>query len=462
MDAEDGPMRLRMILLAALGLGIGLIAYWSTQPRPLYNVVLITLDTTRADHLGCYDPSRETSPRMDALASEGALFTNAMCSASVTPVSHASILTGQHPYTHGLRVLHGQTENRLPAEAVTIAEALSEWGYSTAAFISAFPAGSRFGLEQGFETFDEDFLKTPMSKIVTARGAINTGLNQRGAAETTDNALRWLDGEQGRFFAWLHYFDPHDVQLLPPKDYLSQHPPVRGAPRQRLLKMYDIEIEYMDHHIGRVIDALEASGRLDNTIVVIVSDHGEGLGDHDWWTHGILYSEQLQSPMILHGPGIKPGLRVDHLVRTIDVMPTVLDLVGIDPASISDMDGVSLTSQLEDNPEDPGLIAYADSINMLTYTLSAGIQDKKNDMLFAVMDSEWKYIHHALRVEESELYHLTSDPKELENLYRERPDQVRRLLDDLSSRPFAPDPKHGRGRMSKQDMERLRSLGYSK
>lgn len=455
-------MNRRTLAVCCLGVAVVIGVYATTRRAPAYNVLLITLDTTRADHLGCHDSSLTTTPRMDELARRGVVFSNAMCSASVTPVSHASILSGQHPYTHGLRVLHGVTENRLPPSTVTLAEALRDEGYATAAFISAFPAGSRFGLEQGFDTFDEDFLTTPMAEIVSRRGAVNTGTNQRGAAETTDRALQWLESRQGPFFAWLHYFDPHDVQLLPPAEYLAEFPPVKGSPRQRLKAMYDIEIQYMDRHIGRVFDALEAAGRWKDTVVVIVSDHGEGLGDHDWWTHGILYSEQLHSPMIIHAPEKQPGRRVDHLVRTIDVVPTVLELVGINPSSVAEMDGVSLVPQLDGDTADPGLRAYADSVNMLTYTVTTGLQDKKNDMLFAVMDSEWKYIHHALRTEDGELFHLTEDPGELNNLYHQRPDMVKRLLDDLRSRPFAPDPKHGRGRMSKEDMDRLRSLGYGK
>ena len=424
-------------------------------------MLLITLDTTRADHLGCYGYSLGTSPRLDELARRSTVFTNAMCTAAVTPVSHASILSGQFPYTHGLRVLHGVTENKLPADTVTLAEVLRDDGYRTAAFISAFPAGSRFGLEQGFGTFDEDFLKTSMSEIVTRGGAINTGSNQRGAAETTDRALQWLANTEGPFFAWLHYFDPHDVKLMPPKDYRAEFPPLKGPPRERLKAMYDIEIQYMDQQIGRVFDALEAAGRSHDTIVVIVSDHGEGLGDHDWWTHGILYSEQIRAPLIVHAPGLAPS-RVDHLVRIVDIMPTVLELAGLDPAAVADMDGVSLVPALDGDTDDPGLFAYADSVNMLTYTATTGDQDKKNDMLFAVMDREWKYIHHALRTKESELYHLTEDPHELTNLYTERPDQVQRLLDYLKTLPFPPAPQHGRGRMSQEDIDRLRSLGYGK
>jgi arylsulfatase A-like enzyme len=149
-------------------------------------------------------------------------------------------------------------------------------------------------------------------------------------------------------------------------------------------------------------------------------------------------------------------------VRTVDVMPTVLELVGLDPDDVALMDGASLVPLLAGDAPDPRYTAYADSINMLTYTVTPRIQDRKHDMLFAVADGEWKYIHHFLREAESELYHVTEDPRELNNLFGAHPDQVQRLLADLQSRPFAPAPDHGQGRMSPADIERLKSLGYNK
>ncbi|MHC4992979.1 MAG: sulfatase family protein [Planctomycetota bacterium] len=434
----------------------------ASEPPHRLNVVLITLDTTRADHLGCYGYAGATSPRIDGFAATGALFTEAYCTASVTPVSHASILTGRYPYTHGLRVMHGLMENRLPDEAVTLAEVLKEAGYETAAFVSAFPAGSRFGLAQGFDTFNEDFLDEPVEQIVGPGGAVNTGRNQREAGETTTLALDWLALAQGPFFLWVHYFDPHDPQVIPPPEFLKRFPVPSGSPGDRLKQLYDIEIRYMDHHVGRVLDDLAAKGRREDTVVVIVSDHGQGLGDHDWWTHGILYQEQIKAPLIIRSPGTAAGRRVDHLVRTIDIAPTILDVAGLDPRRLAGPDGVSLRTMLAGGAPDPGHVAYADSVNMLTYRSASGVTNDKTDMLFAVTDGRWKYIHHLIREDESELYDLARDPREQSNLYASRPDDVERLLADLTARPFQPDRGQADGMMSPEDLERLRSLGYLK
>jgi arylsulfatase A-like enzyme len=449
-----------LVLVLAVVIGRRYTTLRSANPAPQFNVVLITLDTTRVDRLGCYGHAGSTSPRIDRFAEAGALFTKAYCTASVTPVSHASILTGQEPYTHGLRVLHGLDQNYLPESAVTLTEVLRDHGYTTAAFISAFPAGSRFGLAQGFDTFDEAFLQAPVEEIVSANGTVNTGRNQRRAGDTTDLALDWLGGSAGTFFLWLHYFDPHDARMLPPPEYMARFPDRSGPAADRLRAVYDIEIRYMDEHIGRVLDALEATGRLEDTVVVIVSDHGQGLGDHDWWTHGILYQEQIKASLILRGPGIPRATLVPGLVSITDIMPTVLELVGLDPDEHATMDGRSLVPMLASGTPAPGRIVYADSVNLLTYGSASGFRDEKNDMLFAVTDGEWKYIHHLIREDASELYHLAEDPGELNNLYAEHPEHVERLRDDLASREFQPDQGQGRGRMSPEDLERLRSLGY--
>ena len=449
---------LLVIAVSAVVIGLRGSARRAAAPTPMLNVVLITLDTTRADRLGAYGYDAPTSPRIDALAQAGTLFTNAYTSASVTPVSHASILTGLHPYGHGLRVLHGLDENRLREEAVTLAEVLKHAGYLTAAFVSAFPAGSRFGLSQGFDTFDEDFGQTPPDTIVTAEGTVNTGNNQRRASVTTDLALDWLDSATGPWFLWIHYFDPHDVRLLPPPEFMAQFPAPTGPVPDRLLAVYDIEIQYMDRQLGRVLDALETAGRGADTVVALVSDHGQGLGDHGWWTHGVLYEEQIKAPLIVRGPGVPAGRRVNDLVRTIDLMPTLLEMAGVDPEA--DMDGTSLMPLLRGDPLGEAVVAYADSVNMLTYGSASGFSDDKNEMLFAVIDGRWKYIHHLIREQESELYDLALDPGELENLYASRPEHVERLRQDLAARAFQPDARQGRGQMSHDDLERLRSLGY--
>ncbi len=425
------------------------------------NVLLITLDTTRADRLGCYGCPDNLTPNLDSLAAQGTLFDQAISQAAVTPVAHASILTGLDPYKHGLRVLHGLAANRLADAQVTLAEVLKQAGYETGAVVSAFPVSERFGLHQGFDAFDADF--GAARGQVSATGGVNTGQAQRRAGATTDLALAWLESRAAPFFLWVHYFDPHDPHLLPPRDYLRNFtmPPEAATDAALGLRtIYDIEVRYMDLHVGRLLDSLEGTGLLDDTVVVVVADHGEGLGDHDWWTHGILYQEQVRVPLLIRAPGQPAGRRVARIVRCIDIMPTVLELSGVDSTGVPMMDGRSLVSLLGGADSGATPIAYCDSVNMLTYNFAGLMRDDKNDMLFSVIDWPWKLIHHRLRPDESELYNLVDDPAELRNLLADRQDQVRRLRDELRSRDFQPRDEAEDGPMSPEDAERLESLGY--
>ena len=428
----------------------------SSAPPP--NVLLITLDTTRADHLSCYGYGKRTSPRIDSVASRGLQFNLAIAQAAVTPVSHASILTGLNPYNHGLRVLHGVHETRLAEQHTTLAEVLQAAGWSTGAFVSAFPAGERFGMDQGYQTFDDDFLVEPIQEIVSEGGIINTGDNQRRGDHTTDLALVWLETAVRPFHMWVHYFDPHDADMLPPEEVMRTHGEPPEDTRERLRLLYDIEIEYMDRQIGRIIDRLRTTEELDNTIVVIVSDHGEGLGDHSWWTHGILYQEQIRVPLILAGPGIPKGVHSDALVSTTDIASTVYELCGIDPEDRPPHDGANLllTAQGESDPE---RVVYADSINLMTYGTPVG-RDVKDDMLFAVVQGRWKYIHHLTRPNESELYDLLSDRREEVNLLAALPVIRERLKELAVGHGHVPEEQLDHPGISEEDMERLRSLGY--
>ncbi len=432
----------------------------SPRRRPHPNVLLITLDTTRADHLGCYGYARATSPNLDRLAAEGTRFTDAMTQAAVTPVSHASILTGQNPYRHGLRVMHGRRQNRLRKSCVTLAEMLRDAGYQTAAFVSAFPVTRRFGLDQGFATFDQEFIIDAPEAIVSGTGVVNTNKNQRRADGTSDRAIRWLGGAREPFFLWLHYFDPHDIKLLPPRAFVREHARGGDTPEAQLRDLYDVEILYMDLQIGRVLDALRGAGRFDDTIIVVTSDHGEGLGDHDWWTHGILYQEQVHAPLIFRGPGVPAGREVDVLARTTDIMPTVLDLAGVAPGRRPRMDGRSLVDLWQPQAVDPHRAAYADSLNMLTYQTPAGTADRKNDMLFVLREGRWKYIHHLLRPAASELYDLLADPHEAVNLIDSHGEIAAKMRAALRARGCFPRGRSGTEAMSAEDEARLRSLGY--
>ena len=453
--------RLPVTLIIAACLLLPTACQREPQPRRSPNVLIITLDTTRADRLSCYGCPTSTSENLDRLAQQGTLFTHAVAQAAVTPVSHASIFTGLNPYTHNLRVLHGVNENRLADSYTTLAEVLDATGYQTAAFVSAFPVTERFGLNQGFHVFEANFLHDQTTANESSpRVASSTPAKTNAAPQRTTNlALAWLAQTTEPFFVWLHYFDPHDAQVVPPDEFMADHPIPAGKPEDRLRGLYDAEVSFMDMHIARVLDELDQSGRSENTLIVVVADHGEGLGDHNWWTHGILYEEQIRVPLIFRGPSIPAGRRSDFVVRTIDIMPTVLDLIGLQQQRPK-MEGVSLVPLLGDGATDPGYLAYADSINMLTYRTALGTADNKNDMLFAITDGTWKYIRHALRPHESELYNLKEDPRELNNLCDTHPGMVERLLAELRRRNCVPDAPPGSGHMSQEDLERLKALGY--
>jgi len=432
---------------------------------PRMHVLLITLDTTRADHLGCYGCDRSTSPNVDALAAECTQFDLAVVQAAVTPVSHASILTGLEPYHHGLRVMHGLVANRLPDDRKTLAEVWRALGGRTAAFVSAFPVTASFGLDQGFEHFDARFPRADGEGLIGDNGVVNTGGSQRGADETTKAAIGWLDehaGAEAPLFMWVHYFDPHDPLLVPPQEFLDRF---RSPSQERadvLRTVYDAEVLYMDHWLGRLLDAFKRQGMLDNTMVVVVADHGEGLGDHDWWTHGILYQEQIRVPLLIRIPGVKGAARVGSLVRTIDLMPTVLDALGVVESDWPAMDGQSLVPVMRTGQTAEPLDAYSDSVNMLVYGRpdEQGRQDHKLDKLYCVMNERHKLIYHQLKPDETEFYDLQADPNELHNLAEAKPPAMETLLQQLMSLGALSDIEPGMTRTDLERLNKLRDLGY--
>lgn len=446
-----------LLTSALLGLG-GSCGGPAADGRPV--VVVVTLDTTRADHLGCYGaPVEGISPRLDGLASEGVRFDAAYAQAAVTPVSHASIFTGLYPYNHGLRVMHGTQQNRLDPAQVTLAEILAEVGYETGAFVSAFPVTEYFGFDQGFDEFDADF--DTSTGRVGARGVVNTGAAQRTAGETTDRALSWMERQDGPFFLWLHYFDPHDETVVPPREDLPGFR-MEGPEREWRRQLYDLEITYMDRELGRVFDALRERGLWEDAVVVVTADHGEGLGDHDWWTHGVLYQEQVRVPLLLRAAGLPAGGEVGATVRTIDIVPTVAELIGLGEGDLPPVDGVSLVPLARGEVEGLDLSAYADSVNTMNYASVGGGVDRKNDLLFAiVLDDRWKYIHHLKSPNNSELYDLREDPQELRNVIRERPGIVQRANRELKAVPFMPYKQLELEDTPPEVLRKLRELGYA-
>jgi arylsulfatase A-like enzyme len=306
--------------------------------------------------------------------------------------------------------------------------------------LSAFPVSSAYGFDRGFDRFDcpEGALETGPAGNPTW----NLSALQRRADATTDRAIEEVRDLRAPFFLWVHYFDPHDAVLLPPASSIPAGVAIPAAGTIDLTReMYDVEVRYVDAQLARLVAALEESGAWENTIVVVVADHGEGLGDHDWHAHRLLYQEQIRVPLLLRLPSRSAAPRggvVTSLVRTTDILPTILDYLGI--ASPQRIDGSSLRGLVEGRAEAPRR-ALADAIN--GYDENAlGIRSRPlDDFLYAAMDARWKLVYRPNHPEASELFDLEEDPAELRNRHGDEPGKVlelERLL--ASSRPFVDHP----------------------
>jgi arylsulfatase A-like enzyme len=429
----------------------------SPEPGRPVNVLLVTLDTVRADHLGSYGFPADITPNLDRFAMQATRFERAFSTASVTPVSHASILTGRYPYSHGLRVLSAEGSFRLEPTIPSLAGVLRESGFRTGAVHSSFTVSDYFGFRNGFDFFDSFETKLEkQGKFADWR----LEKNQRRADITTDVAIDFLDAGDQPFFLWVHYWDMHDPILLPDDDFM---PPAdelevnRWGAIQPNRALYAAEIRYMDHHLGRLLEALKTRGVESDTLVVIVADHGEGLGDHGWRFHRLLYQEQIRVPLLLRIPGVEGGGRITDLVRSIDIFPTVLDYLGI--SIPEDIQGRSLRPLLEGDLDTPR-VAYADQINVFDKNAKM-IQRRPNDLLLhSVQDQRWKLIYRPLLPESSELYDLEQDPGEENNLFRADHPEAKRLLAELADHPgWVLEPPTGMG-MDPSARRQLEALGY--
>ncbi len=408
---------------------------WEARGVAKPNVLLVTLDTTRADHLGCYGSPEVRTPALDALARRGVLFEQAATASPLTLPAHCTILTGMYPTYHGVRV-NGNTA--LNEDQTTLAEVFSRRGYSCGAFIAAFVVDGRWGLKQGFEVYD-DKLDMTRSKH------IDLGAIQRPGNQVMDSALAWLDGRSGApFFAWIHLYDPH-LPYEPPEPYRSEYG-ARGP-----AGLYAGEIAFMDAQIGRLTAWLERTGLDRSTVVVLVGDHGEGLGSHGEGSHGYyIYDYAVHVPLIVVAPlnGLA-GKRVPAQVRTADVFPTILDLAGVAP------DGETQGRSLVPSMFRPGagreVPAYAES-------MAPNIQFGWSP-LQVLRTTRYKYIDSP----RAELFDIVADPGETANLIAGQPNIARKMKADLDELI----EETGRGALApqaanldKETMERLTALGY--
>jgi|CXWL01.1.fsa_nt_gi arylsulfatase A-like enzyme/Tfp pilus assembly protein PilF len=304
-------MRIRLFCVLALLAGA---PAWPAAAVPGPDLVLVTLDTTRADHLGAWGWPYARTPNLDRLAARGTRFESCDTAAPVTLVSHASIFTGLFPPRHGVRDNGTFT---LDAGVETLAERLRAAGYDTAAVVSAVVLAKRHGLDQGFRVYEDD---------LGAGYAGATQVDERRAEATTETALKVVAGLRHPYFLWVHYYDPHE----------EYRPPTRFASLDGPSRLYDGEIAYVDEQLGRLLTAVG-----DRAVVTVVGDHGEMLGEHGEATHGLLlYAAARRVPLLLAGPGVPAGRVGRSLTRTVDVMPTLLSLAG--QSLPSGLDGVAL------------------------------------------------------------------------------------------------------------------------
>jgi len=464
---KPGGLRRATLLLAAAGPLLSCGGGGGAPERP--NVILITLDTVRADFLSCYGSTSGATPAVDRLAAGGALFEDASSSSGLTPASHATILTGKFQYNHGLRVLAAESGYRLDPDHETLTTAFKAAGYRTAAIHSAFPVSSFFGFDEGFDEF-ESFDATLKKKKNDTKVGWDVKSFQRRSDETTRMAVEWLEGAAASdepFFLWLHYWDPHDPVKMPDEaDFAKlRYDPGTGELQDEQTVNYAVEVRYQDGNLGTLLDAIDGAGLADDTLVALTADHGQGLADgmrrHRWGMHRMLYREQTHVPFILRGPGVPAGRRVPDLVRTADMAPMLLDYAGVAPFAQA-VDGTSLRPWIEGLREGD-LTAYGEQIN--GYDHNAGMRKFRPDaaFLYMVSDGEWKLIYKPHMPAMSELFHVGVDPLEERNVIADHPDVVVTLLGDLAERnPWVtePFPITAAGDAS-EGAEAMSSLGYS-
>jgi choline-sulfatase len=409
-----------------------------TPPKPATpraeHVVLITIDTLRADRLGCYGNRDVATPRLDRIAAEGALAEEAAAHVPLTRPSHVSILTGLLPVEHGIR------DNVSPAvvpEVPLLAELFRKQGFATAAFVSSVVLASQSGLDRGFDVYADEFEGA-------AGDAQFLNTVQKKGADTVAEALAWLDANrQRRVFLWLHLYDPHDP-YEPPEPYASRY---AGRP-------YDGEVAWTDELVGRFDDRLAALGLKPSTALLVTSDHGEGLGEHGELLHGFFaYQTTLRVPFLVRGPGIAAGTRLRSTVHLVDVFATLLDLAAVPrpPATApGSLPGRSLAPALRGGPPLPEPVTYGETLVPL---LHFGWSD-----LRVVREGRWKYI----QAPRPELYDLGTDPQERQDLAAAQPARVAAMRGGLARILQHERAARGTGAATVSDdlLEKLGALGY--
>ena len=469
---------------AVIALGVWPFLYRGGKARTgadAPDVVLVTIDTIRADRLHCYGHERIKTPTLDRLASEGVLFENAICQIPITNPSHLSILSSQYPHQMGV------VDNwyRRPAGIPTVADEFKKRGYETAAFVSAFVLDSRFGFAEGFDIYDDDhsrvkgygslalvrIVETVMRGAGPPRAARDL-LPERDARRTNDEVLSWLRNRaESPFFLWIHYFDPHGTYSPPPPYSGMYYKGFKDDPNNRSMEgidlplywtpdlvdftdinypiaQYDAEITYTDAELGKLVDAI---GRISGDyILVVTGDHGESLTEHGIYFHhgSSLYEEQIVVPLIIQRKGHVEPSRVSYLVENIDITPTILQIAGIEVPDWCRGESLVPLMKGEAPPGERGA---------LSATGQTGERKKEEAIDIAYRTERYKLI--VKPGEGVELYDLKNDPRELRDISGEREDLVRAYREKIRS-ILEEQVSRASTVMDYETEEKLRSLGY--
>jgi len=455
--------QLRTLFGVAMAFALVLLSAPACAPPPPppegnHNLLLVTLDTVRADFLEPYGFEGPSSPNLAAFAEGALLFEQAFATAPRTSPSHASILTGRHPAHHGV-LFNGfdmPVEVEIGADSVTLAEHLQRAGFFTGGIVSAGTLDERYGFQRGFDTFESEGTRKERQKPEVGGGA----------DEVTDTALRWLKKHRGeRFFLWVHYYEAHSPFHSPPEVWqaMGMEPgeivtmeSARSGEQslESIRRSYQAEIFELDAQVGRLLDGMAELGLAGGTLVAMVSDHGEYLGEHGYFGHQELFDEMLHVPMIIRSPTLEPGRRPE-LVSTIDLAPTLLGLLGVPPLAGSQ--GVDLL--------DPGRVlpewVFAEWRNHAPWLGQR--EARPRDFIFSARSASSKMIYDLPFPERSYVFDLERDAGESENLFGAHegapPDPepvLRRHLDGMPQGALS----LGEMTLDPETLEMLKSLGY--
>jgi arylsulfatase A-like enzyme/Flp pilus assembly protein TadD len=394
----------------------------STSKEEDLNVLLISIDTMRPDRLSCYSTKYLKTPHIDGLAARGVVFDRAFAHTPMTLPSHVDILVGATPLYHGV---HENSKSILAKDFLTLAEYLKEKGYSTGAFIGSFSLDSRFGLNQGFDVYDESY-PSKTSSISPP---------ERNASQVIQAALGWLDKQNSKWFLFIHIWDPH-APYSPPQPFKEEFKN----------DLYSGEVAYVDSELEKLFDDLKNKELMKNTLIVLTGDHGEALGDHGELAHGYFaYNSTLWIPLIIAGPGVEPG-RVDDYVCHIDIFPTICDILKIEKPPF--LQGVSLVPLMRGKKIGKRAI-YFESMD--------AYYNRGWAPLRGFIEEKRKFIDSPL----PEYYNLENDFNEQNNLvqkidFERQKKEMRDLMDSLSSSQKMQGPQ----KIDRETREKLRSLGY--